>query len=137
MGYTHYWTFEGPTTGKKMDKAIADCNKIANASPVPLGNGHGEDEPVLRKGKCLFNGVGDDSHEGFGLEMGDTGFEFCKTAQKPYDVVVTACLIALQYHLGAGVKLGSDGSNDEWQDGAALCHEVLGYGGDFTLREEN
>lgn len=43
----------------------------------------------------------------------DKGFGCCKTARKPYDVIVCAVLILARYHLG--LKISSDGDwNEEW-----------------------
>jgi hypothetical protein len=85
--------------------------------------------------------VADDSHESFSWprrqprEAWQTGpagraDAFCKTARKPYDVVVVACLLVAKHHLGAEVELASDGcfeaARDEqpyadgWQDGVRL-----------------
>ena len=134
MGYTHYWRFQGTPDKKKMDAGIAACNKVVGKAKVPLANGFGEGEPELRKGKCCFNGRGpDDDHETFMVETGDTGFQFCKTAFKPYDPVVVACLIALKHTLGGSVTVSSDGRQEDWAEGMELCQEVLGYGGDFKL----
>lgn len=53
-------------------------------------------------------------------------FTFCKTARKPYDVLVTAALIRLAYHFPEACKIESDGDADEWAAGAALCQQVFG-----------
>lgn len=56
-------------------------------------------------------------------------FDFCKTARKPYDLAVTAALIALQHHFPTPeVEISSDGTAEDWQQGLALCRAVLGYG---------
>ena len=52
-------------------------------------------------------------------------FGCCKTARKPYDVMVTACLILYKYHFGKDVEISSDGDPSEWADGWKLignCH---------------
>jgi len=54
-------------------------------------------------------------------------FDFCKTARKPYDLAVTASLIALQHHFPE-VGVSTDGTGDDWTAGLALCRSVLGYG---------
>jgi hypothetical protein len=53
-------------------------------------------------------------------------FDFCKTARKPYDAVVTACLILLKQTYGDAVEVSSDGSWSEWQDGRDLYAKVFG-----------
>jgi len=54
-------------------------------------------------------------------------FDFCKTARKPYDLAVTAALIALRHHFPE-VGVSSDGTANGWTTGLALCRSVLGYG---------
>lgn len=55
-------------------------------------------------------------------------FGFTKTAYRPYDLTVTACLIAFKHHFGDVVKVSSDGEEKDWMDGRVLCNNVLGYG---------
>lgn len=89
---------------------------------------------------------GDCSHESFRLsrvfraeewQKPEHGmyFEFCKTAFKPYDLAVTACLIVAKHHLGGAIVVKSDGELDAWKDAMRLCQHVLGYGGGFGLDE--
>jgi hypothetical protein len=60
-------------------------------------------------------------------------FGFCKTAYRPYDLVVQVCLVIAAHHFGAGIAVSSDGSNEDWKDAVALCQELLGYGEGFEL----
>jgi len=60
-------------------------------------------------------------------------FGFCKTAYKPYDIPVTACLIILKHHFGSKVNVSSDGESRDWDDARILCQQVLGYGEEFVL----
>jgi len=128
MGYTHYWTF-GPFIGEKEYKAaLTDCRKIIRNSPVPVANWDGKGKPTLRNG-FNFNGVGEDHHENFSMsiEPDREDFQFCKTARKPYDVVVVACLCAMQDRLGRkAFEVTSDGDAHEWEEGRALASKVLG-----------
>lgn len=57
-------------------------------------------------------------------------FDCCKTAYRPYDLVVTAVLIALKHHFPK-VKLSSDGEEKDWLDARFLCNNLLGYGMDL------
>ncbi len=57
---------------------------------------------------------------------------FCKTAYRPYDLAVTAVLIALKHHFPKS-QVRSDGEDKDWIDGKILCHNLLGYGMDFEL----
>jgi hypothetical protein len=59
-------------------------------------------------------------------------FECCKTAYRPYDLAVTAVLIALKHHFPE-VQIRSDGEVKDWLDGQFLCNNILGYGMDFSI----
>jgi hypothetical protein len=80
----------------------------------------------------------DGSHESLYIErVFDTGdycsrddngflFSFCKTAQKPYDIAVTALLIAFVNHFPEACRLSSDGDREEWEAGLRLAEDALG-----------
>lgn len=54
---------------------------------------------------------------------------WCKTAFRPYDIAVTACLIALAYRMPPGtVDVGSDGTHPHFMPGRILAFNALGYG---------
>ena len=102
-----------------------------------------------------FNGreEGDRGHETFSLQRKSDKrledyasrldrkyiFDFCKTARKPYDIVVCCLLVILKYHLGNMIEFSSDGAdwtNDEgvyyeidgaWSDAIKLCAKNLSY----------
>ena len=57
-----------------------------------------------------FNGIDDDGHEDCYFD-GKAGFNFCKTARKPYDIAVRVFLGLLKSKLKTGVKLSTDDSN--------------------------
>ena len=48
----------------------------------------------------------------------DWVFNFCKTARKEYDGLVTAALLLAKHHLGNRIRVSSDGNIDEWKNGA-------------------
>jgi len=83
-----------------------------------------------------FNGKGDDSHETFyfkrveDIKSHDEGtkiFNFCKTAYKPYDKYVTACLILAKCYFKDDILVSSDGELEDWQEGKALVENKLGH----------
>lgn len=87
---------------------------------------------------------GDCSHETFRIEQvykpsewekadGKSYFSCCKTAFKPYDIAVTACLIIFKHHLGKDFIVRSDGEESHWFDAKQLCQMFLGYGFEFKL----
>jgi hypothetical protein len=78
-------------------------------------------KPVVANEKMIrFNGIRDDGHETFvffnkkvqcaeARKWGsNTGFAFCKTARKPYDIVVCEVLLVLKRFM-PNLDVGSDG----------------------------
>jgi multimeric flavodoxin WrbA len=150
MGYTHYWTQTRDFTPEQMGDIAGSIRKIIDtasgrpgvhnyddkpAVPLVICGGDGTGEPVLTKEKIAFNGQGPDlDHETFYFEAkrikedyqseDQRGWAFCKTAQKPYDVVVTACLIFLAHDYG--FQVSSDGDVEDWERGEKLVAEALG-----------
>ena len=68
-------------------------------------------QPVLEHDLVQMNGIGDESHEALCYPpdfewnrkvhpVEFLGFRYCKTARKPYDVVVCAALLAIKHHQG-------------------------------------
>lgn len=143
MGYTHYMRLNRTGLQDKWAEAVMAAKQIIDASPVPLGDGHGEgDGPAVTDKGIYVNGVGEDSHETLfvptvlaQLEEQPRGevfghgeyFECCKTAEKPYDIVVTAVYATLAQLAGpACVKVTSDGDPEDWDAGCELASRVLG-----------
>lgn len=139
MGYTHYFTFKpikrGTTiaTNNAYKKAILDCQKIVRAYSVANGGIAGfaaHTEPGTYGG-LQFNGSRENAHEDFVLRehykqnLEERYGGFCKTAAKPYDVVVVACLCVLKHHLGAQIDVASDGNTADWNLGLELARRVL------------
>jgi hypothetical protein len=149
MGYTHYW-YQSPAPAELhiWESLRQDVRHIVLIGAVPVRYESDSDEPVLIGDQEIrFNGVGYDGHETFLLErvpsevrQRATGlleaFSFCKTAMKPYDVIVCAVLIAARHHLGGLIRVSSDGGEDEWEAARQLCIGVgLEYAARFTLEE--
>ena len=126
-GYTHYWTWKTPPSVEKLKAWIEDAREIVAQSPVPLAGPDGEGVPQFEPTSLSINGAGEnDSHEPFIFPNKD-GFNFCKTQWKPYDVAVTALLIAARDHFSPKeLEIGSDGAwGEEWQPGADLYQRAL------------
>jgi len=139
MGYTHYWEIKkqkrtAVTDEQNYQKAIRDIHKMVlfakeNACNLAGVTAHTK---VGSYGGINFNGVKSHGHETFYLTQhfkDNEDFNFCKTAQKPYDVVVVAALIILKYHLKDRVRVTSDGENIDWQAGLKLAKHVCKYRG--------
>jgi hypothetical protein len=146
MGYTHYWTFTKPKGIKveeieaKYKQAIFECSKVAlhyNSDmlkvlrPEDRLSGYSAHCKPGKYGGFKINGKGDNAHEDFTLRehymqnIGQDNFNFCKTAMKPYDIVVTACLAILKYRLGDAIQVSSDGDASDWEAGTKLACKVL------------
>jgi hypothetical protein len=125
MGYSHYWTIEAPLEPEPFAAWSADVQAIIHGSEIPIRGGHGEGEPEVTPSRVWINGDGDDSYETFGVALESTGWDFCKTAEKPYDVVVTASLIALADRFPQ-VEVTSDGGVEDWQPGVRLFERATG-----------
>lgn len=134
MGYTHYWSFNkygnSQEREKKYQQAIKDCQKVTryiyNKMDVKL-SGYTAHCKIGQYGGLFINGKGDDSHEDFIMRehYNQNEGNFCKTARKPYDLAVTACLAIMKYRLGDNINVGSDGDSDEWSEGVEIAKKVL------------
>lgn len=138
MGYTHYWTQTRSFTKEEWIEVSADLAEILsyveNDLGVPLANGMGDGgtRPEFTGSIIQFNGVGDDSHETFTVDLKRTrlypgatlGGSFCKTARKPYDIAVTACLCYLSSVAGA-FSVSSDGSGSDFVLGLDAARKAL------------
>lgn len=150
MGYTHYWDKKGNFNTKKFAEFTNKVKKIVEAIDTkgPIGGvyylaakdavevaidiagGAGEkgSKPILNDNEVCFNGLEDNSHESFYIQNRDDSldaFSFCKTARKPYDIAVTASLIAFKHTFAYGTKISSDGNIDEWADGLSLYNRLV------------
>lgn len=89
---------------------------------------------------------GDCSYETFAIDQHETKpdyakadplvFACCKTAFRPYDVLVTGVLIALKHHFGETVRVSSDGDDPQWEDGRILTSVACGYGQRFHVGDD-
>jgi hypothetical protein len=127
-GYTHYFTWSQPPDEAPLKACIADMGKIVAAAKDLVAGPDGNGTPVVGATHIEFNGRGNNAHEPF-VFPGNAGFNFCKTQYKPYDAVVTACLIAAHDHFPSSVlAIASDGhwNEGDWSDGARLYGKALG-----------
>lgn len=80
---------------------------------IVIRGGLGEGDPIIDMNRIWLNGDGSRGldHETYSLISGEAPeFDFCKTAQKPYDLVVNALLrIAKEY--GCVENVSDDGEN--------------------------
>ena len=138
MGYTHYWR-------QLRDFTDTEWNELARLTRLitegwPARNLTATLDPAefnIDNEEIRFNGIGEDGHETFILtkkkrakmdyeeqEAYDRqgAFEFCKTAQKPYDKYVVAVLCALytmdnNNNKSIMSEITSDGRVEDWNEG--------------------
>lgn len=134
MGYTHYWTFKKPESmiysDTRYQYAVMNISNLVHAYSQEFGHLSGftaHCEPGVYRG-VNFNGAREKGHETFFLRESlkdyfkkeSEPFNFCKTARKPYDALVTASLIILKYWLGPEISIQSDGSLDDFSKGKEI-----------------
>lgn len=130
MGYTHYFKQNTPVDIEIWHKIIVDVEALLARSPVTICNGSGaaSSSPHIDDDSIAFNGENnenDDSHETFMLPRKYAEFNFCKTAHKPYDLLVVASLIVAECHAPGAYAIASDADKSDWQAGLDFAREVL------------
>lgn len=144
MGYTHYFSKVSTTRDDALRfemfargaRTIIEYATTQDKIQIADGMGEKLGEWEISDSLVSFNGYGADSHETFYWGVDASGFNFCKTAYKPYDAVVTACLIHLKDVYGDAVDIGSDGYWSEWSDGARLYRNATGLTAENPMTSE-
>ncbi len=132
MGYTHYWRPQKSFTDEQWGKIKAAFRcllKVAESEGIEIvgWDGEKESEIICDQEKIAFNGLDDDSHESFVIEkIVRSDFEFCKTAHKPYDEVVTGMLLIVNDIAPGVLEISSDGDMDgeNWDQGRKIFHKT-------------
>lgn len=141
MGYTHYWTYKPnlientETLRKKFKRASSQIKRFANfinsEKSFDIRGGFGEGDPVINETEIWFNGdgaVGMD-HETFNIHWCTDKKDFCKTARKPYDLLVCFALLTFAEIFGKNVfSFSSDGDmeDEEWQRACEYYQNATG-----------
>ena len=154
MGYTHYFYRKPKLNPNRFAKVVEDFKIAINLirdKGIDICGWNGSGDPILNDLEIRFNGMADQSHETFILllnykkpdyqkadffEPGKSkglAFQFCKTAQKPYDLAVMTALVIAKHHLKDQIHISSDGEDGDWAAARDLCQLVFGYGADFKL----
>lgn len=143
MGYTHYWTQHRSFTADEWMQLSADLQSllkdVQHVQGIPLSNGNAEPgtSPEFRADDIAFNGLGEDSHETFVIlrqrprtrdwqTAAQRGWDFCKTARKPYDLAVTAalCYLTTTFEPPA-FTASSDGDGSDWIAGLEEARRAI------------
>jgi hypothetical protein len=137
---------------KLMDNMPETTNTAGGFSekdPLFLGGCRYTQHPIVDDVQVFFNGSavpsekrkkdrnnwtdGDNdklSHEVFyiyRIKKDNANFNCCKTARKPYDLMVCAFLILAEYHAPKYYNFSSDGDYDEWYPAITFVSKFLGY----------
>lgn len=113
MGYTRYWN----RTAKKFDEEFVKfCNEVFKTCAklgITICDTWGENEPIVNTNGIAFNGDASKNldHESCVLDS-EVGFNFCKTARKPYDYAVRT-ILREAFVRGYIDELSDDGINED------------------------
>jgi len=132
MGYTHYWKITQRLDSPNELQHISWYDFLEDVEQIiSFGYSHFEYAVADPMGERLqdyeisdkyiaLNGFGSEAHESFVFTPAVIEFDFCKTAQKPYDSVVTAILILAKEYFPEWLEVTSDGTAKDWQKGYYL-----------------
>lgn len=147
MGYTHYYTYspESPQFLAAFGHMMVDAKKIIDAcldKGLKIVREYDDDSPPEINERLLrLNGWGEEGHETFlidskvpdldsyaGKNYTSKGFTwaFCKTAQKNYDLAVTAVLLRCAQLCPDAFVIDSDGTwASDWAPARELVHTLF------------
>jgi len=118
MGYTHYMGADNWDRKDELgfEKALPIVRKILKRyKDLVQFECDNSKRPVVSKKQIRFNGIGEDGHETFMISNSSFEFNFCKTARKPYDVVVCEVLLVLNAFC-PHLSISSDGFSGYLKD---------------------
>ncbi|KKN79217.1 hypothetical protein LCGC14_0342340 [marine sediment metagenome] len=124
-----------PCTSKVDGDWFAGKTLAKRTAPINNGTGLGEgDHETMYIEKIVP--PDDLSREFAKVRNQELLFAFCKTAYKPYDLTVTACLIAFKHFFGEDVVISTDGDDKDWLDGKLVCQKLFGYGLEYSINSD-
>lgn len=106
MGFTRYWTFNS-LDEEKFKEFSSICEVLIHNMSITL------DDIVVSNTQVKFNGKDIYAHETFDFRIDKVGFNFCKTAFKPYDDVVCACLYVAKLIFGNDIEIDQDYDSED------------------------
>jgi hypothetical protein len=129
MGYTHYGQVCRNTDAELLRESAREMAKLVEATTIPRAGPYGTGAPEIdvARGEVAFNGVEDDDCDcetfrwpprGTGGHDREWVRHTWKTERLPYDAVLCACLLVAQRVLGEAIRIASDGTLDEFLNGA-------------------
>lgn len=155
MGYTHYWTFNPDEieSTAKLRKKFLEASRLVRRGYLAIKNnpslhegiagghydkelckikgGMGTGNPIFNESEIWFNGEEKSglSHETFGIQVQKPMRDFCKTARKPYDILVCYALLCFDHVFDDTFvfSYSSDGDNYDWKAAYRFAREVGGF----------
>jgi hypothetical protein len=144
MGYTHYWTYNPDKiedTEELREKFLEASRQIRRCylwirnqrKDIKIRGGLGAGKPVFNETEIWFNGNDKEglSHETFSIHWfnrGGSGRDFCKTARKPYDFLVSFALLTFASFFSPEVfSFSSDGDEEDWSEARQFYREFTGF----------
>lgn len=141
---------------KNMPEFSSSAGGFYKDSPLLLNGCFKYKNATFNKNEVCFNGSGTTKREKSGKhwvdvlcdtpEHNDLGHEtfsiyrkckgddgFCKTARKPYDLMVTACLLLYKYYFPT-VTISTDGTEDDWSEAYKFIATIFGKGRALELK---
>lgn len=145
MGYTHYWRnpegfsdeewavikHDTEALFKNLPEHSHSSGDYYGSEPLAIDDQNGG-PPVVDEDIIWFNGTGALSYETFVLYRKPEKFSFCKTARKPYDLVVQAVLLIARL-AKPSLYVASDGEPEDWETAAELVRNMTGMCPDLTF----
>jgi hypothetical protein len=130
MGYTVFFEQNRPFTTSEWGNIRAAVIPMFNRlKQIKGGNGTGR--PIIDNSDIVFNGDNskNEDHGTFRLSKNGNGFNFCKTARKPYDRFVKAVLIVANFYAPGALEVSCDGDDepDCWTEGLQIA-TIYAYG---------
>lgn len=130
------------TAFKEIAKDVQLIVDEAIKKGIVICGGLGKGNPEINDIRIWLNGDGSKNldHETFTIDLFETGsfntieklkndeiFAFCKTAHKPYDLVVCASLMVIKHHLKSDFEVSSDGSIEygEWKEAIEFYEKLF------------
>jgi hypothetical protein len=118
VGFTRYWDFEKLDEEKFKDFS-STCQILIDIINIPL------DDIQINDRVVRFNGVDEDAHETFYFNLDKSGFNFCKTNVKPYDVVVCGCLYVAKLLFGDSIKINQDCDPSDDEENIQIVRSII------------
>lgn len=128
MGYTVYFkTLTAFPAGKVHDFLAAVNAALAHSAmpPVFFEYDQPERKPRVSTKAIRLNGLQDDGHETFFLDLSLAGRGFCKTNQKPYTAAVLSVLKLTDFYAPGWCQWDDDGRTPDHDLANTIVQDVL------------